>query len=127
MLYEGAIRFLQQAKSAIEQGNINERYNRLLQASEVVMGLQSCLDFEAGGDAARVLYDFYSAVDMRIMGLHRSSDGEACERVIQDLKDMRDVWEHIDRSEIQTVQSMMPPAAQPDSQSVAVGAVTVSV
>jgi len=97
MLYDGAIRFLQQAKSAMEQGDISERYNKLVRVGEIVMGLQSCLDFEQGGNTAKVLYDFYASVDMRIMALHRTNDARACEAIIHDLKEMRDVWDRIDR------------------------------
>lgn len=126
MLYDGAIRFLQQAKVAIEEGDISERYNKLVRAGEIVMGLQSCLDFESGGDAARILFDFYASVDMRIMALHRTNDAVACESVTQDLKDMRDVWDRIDRGAIDA--SQMKEAAQEvaDHSAVAAGSLTVN-
>lgn len=97
MLYDGAIRFLQQAKEAMEAKAIEQRYLKLTKASEVIMGLQSCLDFESGGDAARILYDFYASIDLRIMGLHRSNDAAVCGALIDELRAMRDVWDKIDR------------------------------
>lgn len=124
MLYDGAVRFLQQAKLAMEEGDISERYNKLARAGEILVGLQSCLDFDSGGDAARVLYDFYAAVDMRIMALHRTNDAVACEAIIGDLKDMRDVWDRIDRGHA----SPSPVQAEPgEAEDIAVGTVTVSV
>lgn len=97
MLYDGAIRFLQQAKVAMETKDINERYTKLVKADEIIVGLQSCLDFDSGGSTAQVLFDFYSATEMRIMNLHRSNDALECEAIIGDLKRMRDVWYHIDQ------------------------------
>lgn len=62
MLYDGAIRYMQQAKQAINNKEIEERYKLLVRVSEILMGLQSALDFEQGGDVARILYDFYSLI-----------------------------------------------------------------
>ena len=66
MLYDGVIRFLQQAKEAISEKRIEDRYNLLIKASAIISGLQSCLDFEKGGDIAKVLYNFYVNIDGRI-------------------------------------------------------------
>ncbi len=125
MLYDGAIRFLQQAKVAMEGGDINERYNKLARTGEIVMGLQSCLDFDSGGDTAKVLYDFYASVDMRILALHRTNDAVACEQILGDLKDMRDVWDRIDRGATAAAQVAPAEPAEADEK-VSAGTVTVS-
>lgn len=101
MLYDGAIRFLAQAQEAMVTKNIEQRYIKLTKASEIIMGLQACLDFESGRETAQVLYDFYTSIDMRIVALHRTNDAAACVQIIAELKSMRDVWYHIDRGEDQ--------------------------
>ncbi len=98
MLYDGVIRFVQQAKEAIRERRIEDRYNLLLKASEVIAGLQGCLDFEQGGDVAKVLYNFYSSIESRMFSIHRSNSLETCDEIIADLKQMRDVWQEIDKS-----------------------------
>lgn len=95
MLYDGTIRFLQQAKEAIRDKRIEDRYRLLLKASEVIYGLQSALDFENGGYVAKVLYNFYSSIDMKILNINHTNSMEACDAVISDLKQMRDVWADI--------------------------------
>ena len=97
MLYDGAIRFLQQALEAMEKKDYEARYQKLMRAADVVIGLQACLDFDSGGKSAKVLYDFYSSMDLRIFALHRSNDLEECRKIITEMKDMRDVWDRIDR------------------------------
>ncbi len=97
MLYDGTIRFLQQAKEAMASGAIEQRYLKLTKASEVIAGLQSCLDFERGGEAARILYDFYASVIARIFALHRSNDVAVCDHIIGELRDMREAWDKVDR------------------------------
>lgn len=99
ILYDGAIRFLKQAQEAMEKKDIELRYRKLTKAAEIIMGLQSCLDFESGGEAAKVLYDFYAAMDLRIMTLHREPKPEACAKLIEELKAMRNVWDRIDRGD----------------------------
>ena len=96
MLYDGAIRFLQQAAEAIEKKDYETRYHKLTRVSDIIIGLQSCLDFDVGGSTARVLYDFYASIDLRIFGLHRSNDLKECQAIITQIKEMRDVWHTID-------------------------------
>lgn len=95
MLYDGAIRFMLQAKEAAEKGEIETRYNRLVRVGEIVMGLQSALDFEVGGGVAGTLYDFYSNIDMRVMTLHHHNDMEQYDSIVADLREMRNVWANI--------------------------------
>ena len=97
MLYDGAIRFMQQGVEAIETRDFETRYNKLTRVSDILIGLQSCLDFEVGGDTAKVLYDFYSSIDLRIFAIHRTNDLEECRKIIVQLKEMRDTWDAIDR------------------------------
>jgi flagellar protein FliS len=98
MLYDGLIRLVQQSMEAIREKRIEERFRLLSKASEIISGLQGCLDFENGGDIARVLYNFYSSVDARIISIHRNNSLETCDEVIADIKRMRDVWHSIDQN-----------------------------
>lgn len=99
MLYDGAIRYLQQALEAIKEKRIEDRYRLLINASEIINGLQGCLDFEKGGKVAAVLYQFYSSTDLKIFSIHRTNSQETCEQVIADLKQMRDAWYDIDQNQ----------------------------
>ena len=98
MLYDAVIRYLQQVKEAIAEKRIEDRYNLLVKASEIVFGLQSCLDFENGKDIARILYNFYSSVDSRMFSVHRTNSQETCDELIAELKQMREVWREIDET-----------------------------
>lgn len=97
MLYDGIVRFLNQAKEAMEKNEIERRFKTLSRASEIIAGLQACLDYDAGGETAQILSDFYSGIDMRILQLHRTNDAAECEAILVELKSMREVWNGIDR------------------------------
>lgn len=100
MLYEGVIRSVQQAKEAISENRIEDRYNLLIKASELIGGLQGCLDFDKGGEIAGVLYNYYASIDARLFSIHRTNSLEDCDLAITDLKQMRDAWEDIDKATV---------------------------
>jgi len=134
MLYDASIRYIQQAKEAIREKRIEDRYHLLLKASEIIFGLQSCLDFENGREIAKILYTFYSSIDGRIFSIQRTNSIETCDELVAELKQMRDVWHEIDQSSLAQPSSDMPAAeaATPmqeipaDSTSAASGNVTLS-
>jgi len=100
MLYEGVVRCVQQAREAIVEKRIEDRYNLLIKASELIGGLQGCLDFDKGGEIAGVLYNYYASIDARLFSIHRTNSIEDCDVVIADLKQMRDAWEDIDKATV---------------------------
>lgn len=99
MLYDGSIRFVQQAIEAINEKDYALRYNLLSRTTDIIAGLQTSLDYENGGNIAKLLYDYYASLDARIFSVHRSNDTAVLEGVIKDLKQMRDTWNAIDESE----------------------------
>lgn len=122
MLYDGIIRFLRQAQEAIEQKRIEDRFNLLVRASDVVLGLQACLDFDSGGQVARTLYDFYSSVDSRILTIQRTNDLGLCEELIKELKEMRDAWSAIDTAEPEPAPHPAPIATEGSFSALGAGA-----
>jgi flagellar protein FliS len=109
MLYDGVIRLVQQAKEAITEKRIEDRYNLLVKASSIIHGLQGCLDFESGQEIANVLYRFYSSVDSKLFSVHRDNSIETCDDIINDLKQMREAWVSIDEG----ADKETPPAQAP--------------
>lgn len=128
MLYDAAIKSAQHAREAIEQGDIQTRYNSLVKACDIIFGLQGSLDFENGGEVAQTLYDFYASADARLLSIHRSNDAALCEQVIKDLKLMRDAWLDIDKMDEEGAlkSSSTSSASSPESTSPSEGGVAIS-
>lgn len=99
MLYDGAIRYLQQAKAAIGEQDHETKFNLLNKAQDILCGMKASLDFESGGEVAKLLEDYYAGIDMCIYEVHRSSDVERLETVIRHIKMMRDAWIDVDRDQ----------------------------
>lgn len=110
MLYDGAIRYIRQAREAIEAKRIEDRYNLLMKAADIISGLQGALDFERGGNIAVVLYNYYSSISSRLFAIHHSNNVKDCDAVIEDLKQMRAIWQQIDSGDTEENQPSPPPA-----------------
>ena len=99
MLYEGAIRFLQQALESSGGHLALVRYEKLTRAGEIITALQAALDMEHGGALAQGIFDFYASIGGRILGLHRSGHPNEYAHIINELRSMRDMWDAMDRGE----------------------------
>ena len=92
LLYDGAILRLGDAKLAIAEKRIEDRFNRLESARRIIEGLHGCLDFDAGGEVAATLHRFYTYVQGRILQIHMNQSLESCDELISNLTLMRNAW-----------------------------------
>jgi flagellar secretion chaperone FliS len=102
MLYDNIIKLIKQVKVAIDETRIEDRFTLLKKASDTIVGLQSSIDFDNGGDIAGILHNFYTNISMRIVGVNFIEDTvqaqTSCDSLIDELKQMRDVWDNIDKN-----------------------------
>jgi len=95
LLYEGAIKFLEQAKAELQAGNYAEKGEFINKALAIINELDSCLDVENGGEVAtnlRRLYQF-SIRHLNEANIHR--DTQRIQDVIDCLKDLNEGWKAI--------------------------------
>lgn len=98
MLYDGAMKFLSQAKVAIEEGRIEDRCRLVNKSHAIIHGLQCQLDFDAGGDIAPTLDRYYNYVLQRMMQINMKNDATICDELIARLREMRKSWATIAQS-----------------------------
>jgi flagellar secretion chaperone FliS len=96
MLYDTAIASMQQARQAILDKNIEERFNKISKAFQIITGLRDSLDMSNGGDVAAVLSQWYSGTGMRILAVNRTQDLELCDLCIKHIKQMRSAWADVE-------------------------------
>lgn len=92
LLYNGAVKFLMQARAAIDAGDIQERYNNNKRALEIIMYLQSTLDMEKGGAIAANLYQIYSYMQSKLIDVDMNNDQSAIDDVVGKLKELNSSW-----------------------------------
>ena len=97
LLYDGAINYIKKAIQAIQEKNIQERYNNIDNACKILLGLQSSLDFDNGGDIAKILDEYYHSMDMRLIKVQRNNNIEDLEQISKEIYMMRDAWDEVDQ------------------------------
>lgn len=97
MLYDGALRFLNQAQPAMRAKNYEAQSRFINKAQAIIAHLRATLDLNAGGEVAETLSAFYVyAFDtLTLANIHDDLDRLA--NVIQGLREMRDAWIEVDR------------------------------
>ena len=96
MLYDGAIRFLNQALQGFEREDPLEFHqvvnNNLLRAQEIINELNLSLNMEVGGEFSQTLRGLYSYFDRRLQDSNIEKDQTGLKEVLQRLTVLRDAW-----------------------------------
>jgi flagellar protein FliS len=91
-MHDSVIRNLEEARRAIGAKRIEARFTRVTKAHAIVAALQSCLDFERGGEIALVLDRLYGHIVGRLMLINRHDDPAICDELVGLLQLMRAGW-----------------------------------
>jgi flagellar protein FliS len=92
MLFDGLLENLRAAEGQIQRREIEEKSRSLTRAGKIVLGLQSALDFKAGGDIARNLDELYSYVTRRLLHINLHNDLDALAEVLSLMGEIREAW-----------------------------------
>lgn len=104
MLYDGALRFMQQAVVAMEAGQQEMSRNRIHRAEKIIDELNQCLNMEEGGEIAVQLRSLYLFCKRELMQALINQDAEKIKKLIELLRDLRGAWAQVS-SEQQPVTS----------------------
>jgi flagellar protein FliS len=92
MLYDGAIRFIGEARDGIVQRDIARRGRAISRAMAIISELQSSLDMEKGGDIAVSLDSLYVYVRDRLVDASIKQDVKPLDDATRVLKNLREGW-----------------------------------
>lgn len=92
MLYDGAIRFMNQAKDAMEKRELERQNEACKRAQDIVSELMSCLDLKQGGEIAQNLFALYTFTFDRIIQANIEDKPELLDQSIQVLAELRESW-----------------------------------
>jgi flagellar secretion chaperone FliS len=95
MLYDGAIRFLGEARTAILNRNIRAKAVALDRALAIIGELQSTLQLEEGGDVAASLESLYNYMNESLLLASANMDAKPVDHVIRLLKTLNSAWTEI--------------------------------
>jgi len=94
--YSEAIAALEDAIEAIEQGDIERRYNSVVVATGLIAELAYALDEDAGGEIAQNLGQLYVFILTHLPRVNIDNDPNPARNAIRLLKPLRDAWDELD-------------------------------
>jgi flagellar protein FliS len=95
MLYDGALRFIGEARAAIDRQDLAGRRAATSRALAIVGELQSTLDMESGGTIAQQLDALYTYVTERIITATATNDPAPLDESARLLSTLRAAWVEI--------------------------------
>jgi len=102
MLYDGALRFLDEARAAHARHDLRARGRAISKTLAIIGELQNTLDMEKGGAVAEQLDNLYGYINSRLIDVTVKQDIAACDEVHKLLSTLRNAWSQV---------SSQPPAA----------------
>src|SRR3954452_20475913 len=81
-LYDGIVRFMNQAMDAVEENDADRRRAPGKRAMDIVMHLQMTLDLKRGGKPAEALTEFYTAIFALMLQGSQANSRQKFEQVI---------------------------------------------
>lgn len=95
MLFDGLLESLDRARGHIANGATVEKSDALVRAGRIVVGLQSALDFQRGGELAQNLNDLYVYVTRRLFYINARNDLVALEEVRGLMEEVATAWQKL--------------------------------
>lgn len=92
MLYDGAIRFANTAKKALEDKDFNTANTNCLKVQNILNELMVTLDMKVGGELAKNLFDLYDFMTRQTVQANISKNAQLLTGVLDILKDLREAW-----------------------------------
>lgn len=91
MLYDGAIKNVENARRDIHEGNINQAHINLIKAQEILIELMATLNMDY--DISQSLYALYEYLHNRLVDANMHKDVNILDEVEGFLSELRDTWQ----------------------------------
>jgi flagellar protein FliS len=95
MLYNGCIKFLKQAVSAIDQRDIPGTHTAITRAQDILVEFMVTLDMKV--ELSKGLYALYEYMHGKLVEANTQKDREAVLEVCSMVEELRDAWQEVVR------------------------------
>ena len=114
MMFDGALQFLQKAKTAIEEKNFQERSQNIDGARKILRELMRTIDLENGNDVSKSLFKLYNRMVMKLIKANVQRNAGFIDEVVEDIMNIR--WGFQKAIDIQNGVSTLEEAMAEQSQ-----------
>ncbi len=98
MLYDGALRFMDEGKRAMAIKDLETKNFKLQRAQKIVMELISTLDIRNGGEIATNLLSLYTFTINELVEGNMHDKPERIDNAIKTMTELRDSWVELERT-----------------------------
>jgi len=91
MLYDGALRFMKQAKTALAEKNMEKTHTNIIKVQNIFTELMTNLDMNI--EISHNLYNLYEYMHSRLVDANMQKDAAIVDEVIELVQDLRNTWE----------------------------------
>lgn len=95
MLFEGAIKFMNQFREAVNDKRIAEAHESSIKAQKIMTELMVSLDHEKAPDVSRLLSAAYEDIRGRMISANVRKDIETVDKIIEDLDSFKQTWSDV--------------------------------
>ena len=93
LLYQGAVKFLKQAISELEAGDVAAKGESIGRAKDIIHELNISLDMDAGGEVSQNLRALYHFMSGHLTQANTHADAKMIREVIDLLEDLNEGWQ----------------------------------
>lgn len=116
MLFEGALLAIAKAKNGIMRNDIPVKSDAIFKASSIINeGLRASLDMKVGGELAQNLAALYEYMITRLVTANMNNDMRILDEVSNLLAGLKDAWDSIRPSAMQSSAAPSRSAGTPES------------
>lgn len=112
LMYDGAIRFITEAKEKFAAGDVAGKGVAISKAQKIIHELTNALDMRRGGEVAVNLSQVYMRISRNLINANINRKMEDLDESLESLRNLRGAWEQIMR------QPNAPETAQQSKQTV---------
>lgn len=94
MLYDGARKFIKQAITSLQDGDMQSAHDNLIRSQNIVAELMSGINFEAG-EIADNLFQLYQFMHSRLIQANLNKDSQYAQEVLEMIENLRGAWAQI--------------------------------
>ncbi|HBW47005.1 TPA: flagellar export chaperone FliS [bacterium] len=95
MLFEGAIKFMNQFAEATKARKIEEAHNNSMKAQRIMTELILALDHSKGEEISRIIARAYEEIRVRMITANIRKDVAMVEEIVKDLDAFRTTWNEV--------------------------------
>jgi flagellar secretion chaperone FliS len=97
MLYDGALRFMEEGKRGLAAKDYELQNYKLQKAQKIVMELMGSLNFELGGEVSKNLLNLYTFVLDELVEGNMRDDSNRIDNAMRVMSELRESWVEIEK------------------------------